>query len=223
MKVVCPVCNTGYRIPDEKLQGRNKAVATCKKCGARIEIIPGWESRPEQEGRPEPVNRLGTTAHSFSDSGDIRGFSDFEFITEHSEFFVYAGFWRRLAAFIVDVPVLMFLGFAAGLIMGFAFGFHGVSSGGHGPLGNVAGVVTGWLYFSLMESSSTQGTLGKMALGIKVTDTSGDPISFVRATARHFSKILSAVFLMIGYLMTGFTAKKQGLHDMIAGCLVVKK
>jgi uncharacterized RDD family membrane protein YckC len=62
-----------------------------------------------------------------------------------------------------------------------------------------------------------------MALGIKVTDLSGNAISFGRATVRHFGKILSAIILLAGYLMVAFTAKKQGLHDMIAGCLVVKQ
>jgi uncharacterized RDD family membrane protein YckC len=90
-------------------------------------------------------------------------------------------------------------------------------------LGNIVGVILGWLYFALMESSSRQGTLGKMALGIKVTDLSGNAISFGRATVRHFGKILSTIILLAGYLMVAFTAKKQGLHDMIAGCLVVKQ
>jgi uncharacterized RDD family membrane protein YckC len=90
-------------------------------------------------------------------------------------------------------------------------------------LGNIVGITLGWLYFALMESSSKQGTLGKIALGIKVTDLSGNAISFGRATARHFGKILSTIILLAGYLMVAFTAKKQGLHDMIAGCLVVNK
>ena len=81
-----------------------------------------------------------------------------------------------------------------------------------------------WLYFALMESSPHQGTLGKLALGLKVTDLNGDgPISFGRATGRHFSKILSVVILGIGFIMAGFTARKQALHDLIAGCLVLRR
>ena len=74
-----------------------------------------------------------------------------------------------------------------------------------------------------MESSPTQGTLGKMALGIKVTDLEGDKIDFGRATRRHFAKIISALILYIGFIMVAFTQEKQGLHDMMAGCLVVTK
>jgi len=74
-----------------------------------------------------------------------------------------------------------------------------------------------------MESSSRQATLGKMAVGIIVTDLEGNKISFGRATARHWAKVISGLTLFIGYIMTGFTAKKQALHDMIAECLVVVK
>jgi uncharacterized RDD family membrane protein YckC len=77
-----------------------------------------------------------------------------------------------------------------------------------------------WIYEAALESSSKQATLGKMALALKVTDLAGQRISFVRATGRHFAKILSGMILMIGYIMAGFTERKQALHDMIAGTLV---
>ena len=73
------------------------------------------------------------------------------------------------------------------------------------------------------ESGVHQSTFGKRLLGIKVTDLSGNPISFGRASARHFGKILSQLIFMIGYLMMKFTDNSQCLHDMLAGCLVVKK
>ena len=79
-----------------------------------------------------------------------------------------------------------------------------------------------WLYFALMESSAKGGTLGKMAIGIMVTDMTGNRISFGRATGRYFAKILSQMILMIGFLMAGFTQQKQALHDILAGCLVVR-
>ena len=78
----------------------------------------------------------------------------------------------------------------------------------------------GWLYFALMESSTRQATLGKMALDMKVTDDEGNRISFGRATGRYFAKILSALILLIGFIMVAFTDRKRGLHDMIAGTLV---
>lgn len=83
--------------------------------------------------------------------------------------------------------------------------------------------IGGWLYFALMESSGQQGTIGKMALGIKVTDMNGNRIGFGRATGRYFGKIISSLTLTIGYIMAGFTQQKQALHDIIAGCLVINK
>jgi len=77
-----------------------------------------------------------------------------------------------------------------------------------------------WLYEAFMESSSYQATLGKMIFGMKVTDLNGNRISFGRATGRHFAKWLSAMILGIGYIMVGFTERKQGLHDLLAGTLV---
>jgi uncharacterized RDD family membrane protein YckC len=74
-----------------------------------------------------------------------------------------------------------------------------------------------------MESSRYQASLGKMALGIVVTDLSGQRISFGRATGRHFAKIISKITIYIGYMMAGWTQQKQALHDMIAGCLVIRK
>jgi uncharacterized RDD family membrane protein YckC len=79
------------------------------------------------------------------------------------------------------------------------------------------------LYFAIMESSSKQATLGKMVLGIVVTDTDGKRVSFGRAVGRNLGKIISTIILLIGHFMVAFTEKKQGLHDIIANCLVVVK
>ena len=87
----------------------------------------------------------------------------------------------------------------------------------------VATAILGWLYYALMEGSAKQATLGKMALGIVVTDTQGRRVSFTRATGRYFGKIISGIILYIGFIMIAFTEKKQGLHDIMADCLVVVK
>jgi len=136
----------------------------------------------------------------------------------------YAGFWKRFAAVFID-GIITGVG---GLVIGFVFGIVMVAGGTEDPevlefLGNIIGTIIGWLYFSVMESSFTQATLGKMALGIKVTDLDGNKVGFGRATGRHFSKILSGLILLIGFVMVAFTEKKQGLHDVMAGCLVVNK
>lgn len=135
----------------------------------------------------------------------------------------YAGFWKRFAALILDTIILIIPTFIIGLIFGIALSATNLGEEGIEGLANVFGLFLGWLYNSIMDSSSKQGTLGKMALGIKVTDLNGNRIGFGKATGRYFGKILSAITLCIGYMMAGFTEKKQGLHDMMAGCLVVNK
>ncbi len=87
----------------------------------------------------------------------------------------------------------------------------------------VIAVCINWLYYSLFESSERQATPGKMAVGIKVTSVNGRRISFLNATGRFFGKIISGMLFGIGYIMILFTEKQQGLHDIMAGTLVVKK
>ncbi len=79
-----------------------------------------------------------------------------------------------------------------------------------------------WLYEALLTASSWQGTVGKRVLRLKVTDEAGNRISFARSTGRFFAKILSQVILWIGFIMVAFTDKKRGLHDMLAGTLVMR-
>ena len=89
---------------------------------------------------------------------------------------------------------------------------------------SLAASVLAWLYNAAMESSKHQGTLGKMALGLIVTDLQGRPISFAHASGRYFAKIITGLIPFgIGYAMAGFTEKKQALHDMIASCLVLRR
>jgi uncharacterized RDD family membrane protein YckC len=79
-----------------------------------------------------------------------------------------------------------------------------------------------WLYYASFESSRWQATPGKKLMGLTVTSLTGQRISFARASGRYFGKLLSQ-FLLIGFFLAAFTAKKQALHDMLAGCLVVRK
>lgn len=140
----------------------------------------------------------------------------------------YGGFWIRLVAAIIDGiivnVIVMPLSFMVGGFSGMAGAMSGMSHEGIPVLGGLLGVGIGifgsWLYEAFMTSSSYQATLGKMIFGMKVTDLNGNRISFERATGRHFAKWLSAMILMIGYIMAGFSARKQALHDMLAGTLV---
>ena len=133
---------------------------------------------------------------------------------------VYAGFWKRVGAFLVDQVILL----VSIVPLSFALGFWMSLidfSGDAGAVGQFLGFVATWIYAAAFESSRFQATLGKMALGIKVTDLHGDRIGFGRATGRHFGKILSGLILAFGYVMVAFTEKKQGLHDKLADCLVI--
>ena len=142
----------------------------------------------------------------------------------------YGGFWIRFVAVVIDWlivsvvvwPVAAFIAVGIG-VAGGAVRMPGV---GVGLVRGIVGVTlffcSAWIYEAGMESSSKQATLGKMALGLKVTDEQGRRISFARATARYFSKIISGMILWIGYIMAGFTARKQALHDVIAGTLVTR-
>jgi uncharacterized RDD family membrane protein YckC/Tfp pilus assembly protein PilE len=123
---------------------------------------------------------------------------------------IYAGFWRRWAAAVIDGILYYIVAIAIGLALGDGLGSTALA------------IAAAWLYHALMQSSSRQATLGKMALGVKVTSVEGERISFLRATGRYFATILSSLLLMIGYLMAAFTQRKQALHDMIAGTLVVR-
>lgn len=136
---------------------------------------------------------------------------------------LYAGFWKRFAACLIDSIILG----VGGMVIGFVFGLiYGVATGsakGVELFGNIIGIIIGWLYYAACESSATQATPGKMALGIKVTDLAGMRISFGSASGRHFGKIISGLCLGIGYLSVAFSERKQGWHDMWANCLVVNK
>ena len=153
----------------------------------------------------------------------------------------YAGFWLRFVAYLIDgfitsigfvillVPLIFLTGLGAAL--------RGITSGedisddaaaflGFGFIFGCIGIVlvVSWLYYALSESSSWQATLGKKILNLNVTDLGGQPVSFARASGRHFAKIITGMIpLAIGWILAGFTEKKQAVHDMIASCLVLRK
>jgi len=128
----------------------------------------------------------------------------------------YAGFWVRFGAAFIDGLITTAIGFIILYATGGSFE-------NQSPINNLINVVIAWIYAAAMESSDRQATLGKIAVGIKVTDMNGERISFGKATGRHFAKIISAIILLIGYIMAAFDAKKQALHDKMAGTLVLNK
>ena len=149
----------------------------------------------------------------------------------------YAGFWRRFGAFVVDYAVVFcctclftwFL-YAVGVISSLElpelpfiptwanakFEMFGISI-------NLTATPLLWLYYAVFESSSWMATPGKAACKLIVTDMKGNRISFLRASNRFFGRILSLITLGAGFAVAGVTEKKQALHDMMSGCLVVRE
>ncbi len=138
----------------------------------------------------------------------------------------YAGFWMRFGAHLLDQIILAAVQystlFAAVRIAAAADASDTVQAALQG-LNSLAFMMIGWLYYAFMESSSRQATLGEMALGIIVVDYAGQRLTFGRASGRHFGKILSGLICGIGFMMAGWTARKQALHDQLASTLVVRK
>ena len=154
----------------------------------------------------------------------------------------YAGFWPRLVAIIIDLIILgitqSFIIVPILAVMGLGFlGNMGEmdmndSESIVGMIGAIIAMAgTYWilatfiriLYFSFMESSNWQATIGKMAMGLVVTDLNGSKLDFGKAFVRNICKVISDFTCLIGYIIAGFTEKKQALHDIIAGTLVMKK
>ena len=151
----------------------------------------------------------------------------------------YAGFWVRFAAYLIDGVILGIPFFLVAMILIFRFRRFRVMAG-TGPLAPRDAAFMGpmflgfffvfgffvaaqWLYFAGMESSPRQATFGKAAMSLRVADLKGQPLTFGHATGRFFAKIVSGMIpLAIGYIMAGFTEKKQALHDIIASTLVLR-
>ncbi|HEX6978799.1 MAG TPA: RDD family protein [Alphaproteobacteria bacterium] len=79
-----------------------------------------------------------------------------------------------------------------------------------------------FVYFAAMEASRLQGTLGKLALGLRVTDREGRRLSLLRSVFRQLMKLLELFSSGITYLIAAFTPRHQALHDMLAGTFVVR-
>src|SRR5262249_27206424 len=152
-----------------------------------------------------------------------------------------AGFWIRFVAYMIDglilgAAALMMLG-AAGTVVAISLGLEDIDDldiydldDNPGPiligvfLAAIVFIIMSWLYEALMTSSRLGATLGKRALGLRIIRADGAPLSFGRATARHFLKVMITpmVPLAIGYLLAAFTKGKRALHDFMADTLVVQ-
>ena len=130
----------------------------------------------------------------------------------------YAGFWMRLAADLIDKTIIII----GSIIVDFIINDVTVDEAEFMARILVFYIIAGFIYCPVMDSSKTQGTFGKMLMGIKVTDLQRRRISFDKATKRHSSKFFSYLTLGIGFILASFNKIKRVSHDIIYGCLVIK-
>jgi uncharacterized RDD family membrane protein YckC len=144
----------------------------------------------------------------------------------------FAGFWLRFLAYWIDSLLVTFFWFIAAMLF-FGTSVLALSRGQFLMFGSAlaswfgfnlfAGILVLLVYYPLFESSSLQGTPGKLAVGLVVTDIHGRRVTYGRALGRNLGKYLSGLLLGIGFLCAAFSDRKQALHDMMAACLVWKK
>jgi len=199
----------------------------CPKCGKETDAsgqFCQWCGAPIEAAPPMPAVMASPEAEEAPEVG------------------VYAGLGRRFVAFIIDfilialfgIIVVAFFNQANGIMyLYYLVAAHapisslteaGTPIAALGPIVAAVGlliIVVPWLYYAGFESSRGQATPGKVLMRLEVTDLEGNRISFARATLRFFGKFISTLIIFIGFLMIGLTKKRQGLHDKIAGCLVL--
>jgi uncharacterized RDD family membrane protein YckC len=213
----------------------------CSKCGVNLPVGTAFcGSCGTPTGTPAAVIARPSAPPSYVGGSSHAAYADPAGLVA-SRGFTYAGFWLRVAATIIDGVILsialgvllvpLFLLSGLGTTIGTLSQNHGrpdpaIFIGLIGMILVLAGVsvLVQWLYHAYLESGDKQGTWGKQMLGLYVTDLMGQPITFGRASGRFFAKIVTGMVpLGIGYIMAGFTERRQALHDMIASCLVLRR
>jgi len=134
----------------------------------------------------------------------------------------YAGCWRRNWAFIIDGWLIVAAANVNEKIFLSLFHTYNIPDKATEQVAASFMLIALFFYFVLMESSHKQATIGKMILGIRVTDIDGNRISINKSFKRTLSKSLSFILLFGGFIMICFTKKRQALHDILAGCLVAR-
>jgi len=120
---------------------------------------------------------------------------------------IYAGFWQRFLAGIIDLIILIVIEIILIFIP---------------IIGWILSLFITWLYFAIQHSSTKKATFGMRALDIKITDENHDKIGFWRATGNFYLTVISALIIFISFLMIAFTSRKQGFHNLISRTLCIK-
>jgi len=213
----------------------------CSKCGANLAAGTAFcGSCGTPTGTPAAAIARAAASPAYVGGSSLAPYADPAGLAV-SRGFTYAGFWLRVVAALIDGVIMSI---ALGVLLAPLFiltGFEAHIDGmaqRHGQpdpalvvglIGIVlifaaVSVLIQWLYHAYLESGEKQATWGKQALGLYVTDLMGNPITFGRASGRFFAKIVTGMIpLGIGYIMAGFTERKQALHDMIVSCLVLRR
>jgi uncharacterized RDD family membrane protein YckC len=212
----------------------------CSKCGSNLSVgaafctscgTPAGAQAAPAAMQPAATAYAGAGRPAYADPAGLAV----------SRGFTYAGFWLRFAACLIDslilgiavilvfVPLLFLTGLTANLEV------IAQSRGQLNPavVGSLIAailvfaaiaILSHWLYYAYLESGERQGTWGKQVLGVYVTDLLGARIGFGQASGRFFARIVTHMIpLSLGFIMAGFTERKQALHDMIASCLVLRR
>jgi len=194
----------------------------CQSCGANVAEGTAFCTHC---GRPIVGYSLGqSTSAETSETGAASPMSG---VTAPKG--LQAGFWLRFVAAFIDGIVLLITmplimrnagnrAFVIATILPHLLAFLLVL------------LVGRWLYWALMESSTWQATVGKRALGLFVTDLGGNRATFGKTSGRFFAgrglgsiPYLGGLYYLIDCICAGVTDRKQAIHDMIAGCLVMRR
>jgi uncharacterized RDD family membrane protein YckC len=142
----------------------------------------------------------------------------------------FAGFWLRAVAYLIDtILISLVFGLVASFYPSTFIKFPDAASTPLAslpqltPIAFAITITATWFYYTMFEVSIWQATPGKRVMRLYVADLKGQRLTFVRAAARNFAKMISSLTFLVGYLVAGFTEKKQALHDILAGCLVLRR
>lgn len=207
---------------------RRIAILSCEKCGAEI---PDGASYCSQCETPLSVAQIGPVyvPQGTQPSEAIPAIPDLSKLPPRPAF---AGFWLRAIAYLFDTILISLV---LGLIASFyPATFIKMSDGASAspsltalpqltPIAFVITIAATWFYYTIFEASDWQATPGKRALRLYVADLNGQRVTLARAATRNLAKIISSLTFLVGYLVAGFTERKQALHDILASCLVLRK
>lgn len=134
----------------------------------------------------------------------------------------YAGFWRRLTSVLLDSVLLFFPAATMRVLVGLPALPDLLNATPTPPSAVAAEMLLDLLYVAVFVSSRRRATLGMQVMGLELTDLNGARIGFGRATLRWIAQILDLITLGIGYLIMLFTPRRQTLHDLVTGTVMVR-